>query len=632
LSQNSKLELLSISDNYFPPQDLSFLSHLVNLKTLGVGNGNKKRIEEGIYNHFFGSLKPLQNMTSLEMLSIDDTDLDDGLEYLPDSINFFWCSAKYKGDAKVKAIYNLFTGGLGERVTDEEFEFINNFSRMLQNYKRVLKERTQKVAEELNFINNLTSDRENKEKLSLESTDKMDSKLQRGYKDWKDIHPGKDADWILNHGNDKELRKEFQETYQTLEEFIRSEEEPEKKISVDAQEYFDKYYPKEQKQSIAELDIRNENLEGSLKIENFTNLRCLECSENKITQLVIINCPNLELVDCSYNRLVNLNFSNCPNLRQLSCYDNFLTELDLSQFPKLENLSISDNNFPQQDLSFLSSSNLVNLKVLALGKCINVIKDNSHRIENGIYNRFAGSLKPLQNMHNLEKLDISNTDIDSGLEYLPDTNFRKDAKVQDIYNIFSNEEGKQNQSLTLKNYLEILVPKSSEKKLGTEDEVHKLDNRLTSLVVKNCPNLTSISCGRNQLTTLATKNCPKIINISAEDNYLNNLDISHPQKLVYLNLSNNYYSTKQDLAFFNRFTNLEKILLGGIPFRGSLKSLNINNLTRLKEINISDTLIDDGLEYLPESLEIIHCWGCLRLARELKNYRLGSRMGYNYQA
>jgi hypothetical protein len=34
-------------------------------------------------------------------------------------------------------------------------------------------------------------------------------------------------------------------------------------------------------------------------------------------------------------------------------------------------------------------------------------------------NRFYGSLKPLSNLIRLKKLDISSTDVDSGLEYLP---------------------------------------------------------------------------------------------------------------------------------------------------------------------------------------------------------------------
>jgi len=53
-------------------------------------------------------------------------------------------------------------------------------------------------------------------------------------------------------------------------------------------------------------------------------------------------------------------------------------------------------------------------------------------------------------LQELEKLTISNTDINKGIESLSDSikeffcsaNIRKDAKCQGIYNLFSNEQGK----------------------------------------------------------------------------------------------------------------------------------------------------------------------------------------------
>src|SRR6185312_12366120 len=50
LSKNPRLEYLFINDNSFAEQNLSFLSHLVNLKSLNLSG-----------NYFFGSLEPLKN-------------------------------------------------------------------------------------------------------------------------------------------------------------------------------------------------------------------------------------------------------------------------------------------------------------------------------------------------------------------------------------------------------------------------------------------------------------------------------------------------------------------------------------------------------------------------------------------
>jgi len=79
----------------------------------------------------------------------------------------------------------------------------------------------------------------------------------------------------------------------------------------------------------------------------------------------------------------------------------------------LKSLNCKNNNFFEHDLSFLN--HLVNLEELYIGNY------DQGKINRGIYNRFHGSLKHLQNLTKLEKLDISNTDISSGVEYLPDS-------------------------------------------------------------------------------------------------------------------------------------------------------------------------------------------------------------------
>jgi len=110
LSNNLLLEELDISNNNFPKQDLSFLSHLVSLERLELGNGGygtKERIQQGIYNHFYGSLKPLKNMSKLKRLDIIDTDIGSGLEYLSESMKEFKCSVKERKNAKVKTIKNI---------------------------------------------------------------------------------------------------------------------------------------------------------------------------------------------------------------------------------------------------------------------------------------------------------------------------------------------------------------------------------------------------------------------------------------------------------------------------------------------------------------------------------------------
>ncbi|CAJ0834746.1 2267_t:CDS:10 [Entrophospora sp. SA101] len=143
------------------------------------------------------------------------------------------------------------------------------------------------------------------------------------------------------------------------------------------------------------------------------------------SELIIDNYPELKEIRGEYilnltHQLTTLDLSNCDNLERIDCSNNQLTQIKLPKGEKLKMLHLSNNNL-SQDLFFLSG--LVGLKEL--------------RLEN---NPFYGSLEPLKGMSKLEKLDISYTDIDSGLEYLPDSlekfdcsaNTRKDAKVKAI--------------------------------------------------------------------------------------------------------------------------------------------------------------------------------------------------------
>jgi len=129
------------------------------------------------------------------------------------------------------------------------------------------------------------------------------------------------------------------------------------------------------------------------------NLTSLDCSQNF----------KLRVLDCSGNKLTELNVNACLELKALDCSKNFLTELVTEYNHELEELNISNNNFPTQDLSFLS--HLVNLKIVMVG--------NIHPLAQGAYNKFKGSLQVLSDLTQLEELDISNTDVNNGLEYLP---------------------------------------------------------------------------------------------------------------------------------------------------------------------------------------------------------------------
>jgi Leucine-rich repeat (LRR) protein len=96
---------------------------------------------------------------------------------------------------------------------------------------------------------------------------------------------------------------------------------------------------------IRELDLIEENLEGSLNLEGFTNLEDVYCSGNdKLTHLTLIGCPRLSSLNCNYNRLTELDIRENLALTYLSLESNKLTALNVSSQNKLEYVDLRDND------------------------------------------------------------------------------------------------------------------------------------------------------------------------------------------------------------------------------------------------------------------------------------------------
>jgi len=99
-----KLTGLYLENNNISEQDLSCFANFINLTTLLIGNSDESKIRKGIYNRFTGSLKFLKDLTNLERLSIKNTDVDNGLEYLPSTVKEFHCLADQRAESRVRKI------------------------------------------------------------------------------------------------------------------------------------------------------------------------------------------------------------------------------------------------------------------------------------------------------------------------------------------------------------------------------------------------------------------------------------------------------------------------------------------------------------------------------------------------
>ncbi|CAG8612672.1 10683_t:CDS:2, partial [Ambispora gerdemannii] len=87
---NEKLEIINLANNSI--NDLSYFKKFIDLRQVYLDN-----------NKFAGSLEPLKYLDKLEELDISNTDINIGLEHLPESIQCFNCSS-HRSERKVKLI------------------------------------------------------------------------------------------------------------------------------------------------------------------------------------------------------------------------------------------------------------------------------------------------------------------------------------------------------------------------------------------------------------------------------------------------------------------------------------------------------------------------------------------------
>ena len=68
-----------------------------------------------------------------------------------------------------------------------------------------------------------------------------------------------------------------------------------------AQDYLDAKYPFTKRDKVKKLDLSSLSLQGELNLEGFTNLKSLDCSDNKLINLDISNCENFKYLNASNN-------------------------------------------------------------------------------------------------------------------------------------------------------------------------------------------------------------------------------------------------------------------------------------------------------------------------------------------
>ena len=75
-------------------------------------------------------------------------------------------------------------------------------------------------------------------------------------------------------------------------------------IMVNAQEWLDREYPKEERSKVEELVITGKGLEGELELKRLKKLERLNCSCNELENLVLKEFTDLKILSCSDKNII----------------------------------------------------------------------------------------------------------------------------------------------------------------------------------------------------------------------------------------------------------------------------------------------------------------------------------------
>jgi len=281
---------------------------------------------------------------------------------------------------------------------------------------------------------------------------------------------------------------------------------------------------------VVNLRVSNANIASLIGINNFINLKGLECEYNFIMELDVTELKKLEYLNCRYNKIINLSLKGIVTLKNLYCSHNKINALDLSGFKTLENLFCDSNTITELDVNDLS--NLTNL--------------NCSR-------NFISSLdvSGLKNLRSLKCIYNKLTTLD----------------LRELINLGSL-------SCSYNELIELKV-----EGLTNLTELDCSSNLLTSIEVKSLTNLRyELDCSFNKLSTLDIRGLNKLENLSCEYNNL---------RFLFIKTTSNFLK----VSFYNNI-DLEYICCNEIDYNRiveRVQSLNLTNCIVDSECSVTNT-------------------------------------------
>ncbi|CAB4409214.1 unnamed protein product [Rhizophagus irregularis] len=275
LTHPEKMTYLDIGNNNFAPSNLSLFSKFINLKVLSIGTDKEEKIKLNKYNRFYGSLEPLKSL-KLNTLDIRATDINEGLEFLSDSLDSFLCEP-VRDDAKVKTIHEM-TKPYYNRLSNafDIKKCKDYFITLLRCKVTELEKESACLEKQLEEIKKLGE--EELKILQAELTNKGEN-LQKEIKEKERVIKELETNLTREEKDNQKLKEDLEEEKHTLEKLKEKLEEIQKNRD-ELQEEYRKFKEEQTKQ----LNLINEQLQEAGKKIKELETKVLE-SESKKEEL-----------------------------------------------------------------------------------------------------------------------------------------------------------------------------------------------------------------------------------------------------------------------------------------------------------------------------------------------------------
>ena len=329
--------------------------------------------------------------------------------------------------------------------------------------------------------------------------------------------------------------------------------------------------------NLEEVNCSNNKI-TNIVMDSVGELVKFDCSNNDLMALDVSQCFKLKELNCSGNQLMELNVGNQTQLTQLDCSNNKLTELNVKQNGGLTSLICNDNQLKTLDLSQNHSLSKLNCAKNRLA-CVDVTGISGTIAADGNRCPIAVRTDGTFDLTTLPGFDVSKATNWTGGS-VSDTTLSVNAGVEEVSYQYDCGKGvkptfifetslpineKNFPDPNFRNYIKTYIAGGRDvltveerSKVETIEVEGKNISRLEgieafpNLKVLNCgsnsiqkldlrqnPELEKLICNKNQLTQLDLSKNPKIYHLICSWNQLEQLDVSNLKDLVTLDCSHN---------------------------------------------------------------------------------------------